>query len=348
MMIFFSKIHNKYSLIIVFFGGCVLTLSIMAFVFSVLSRKRNISRPRSIGETEGQKVSRISANEGRQVYLNQQRTYNKTQVYNNYTDNIGYTNSNINEKNDNGWTPLHIAASKGNINLIKGLLKNKANLTDVNNEGQTALHIAILNKKCAAAKVLLSEDNLEIPDNQGNTPLHLCALTGAKDLAEAILNKNVAINIDAVNNEGMTPLHLAASKGKSHIIKLLLNTRADPNIKDNDGNIALHSSIHNEHNYIDLLKAPQNVHVPRQEASNYQPISPSKQQHPNLEKAIEHYSKGKIAYDEKDYKSAITFFRQAKPIYRNLLETENKTEATKKLKKIKELKEHAKNHLRVV
>jgi ankyrin repeat protein len=64
------------------------------------------------------------------------------------------TPANVNEALDNGFTPLHIAASQGNIELIEILLKNGANPTKKNYQSLTPIQIAVINKHGAALIVL--------------------------------------------------------------------------------------------------------------------------------------------------------------------------------------------------
>ena len=51
----------------------------------------------------------------------------------------------VNAKNKDGWTPLHLAATKGRIEIVEYLVEKGAEDVNAKNEyGQTPLHIAIL------------------------------------------------------------------------------------------------------------------------------------------------------------------------------------------------------------
>jgi len=44
--------------------------------------------------------------------------------------------------NNNGWTPLNIAAQNGHVEVVRELLKHGAKLESANNKGWTLLNIA--------------------------------------------------------------------------------------------------------------------------------------------------------------------------------------------------------------
>merc|ERR1711953_622545 len=49
-----------------------------------------------------------------------------------------------NARDSLGWTPLHQAAKKNNVDLAKRLIENSANVDSANKWGQTALHSAAI------------------------------------------------------------------------------------------------------------------------------------------------------------------------------------------------------------
>lgn len=50
----------------------------------------------------------------------------------------------VDSQNDRGDTPLHLAAMKGNIEAIHGLLKHKARADIENSEKNLAIHEAVI------------------------------------------------------------------------------------------------------------------------------------------------------------------------------------------------------------
>lgn len=51
-------------------------------------------------------------------------------------------NANINCQNHDGFTPLHLAASRGHQQCMQALLKSGADVAAVDNAGNTPIHIA--------------------------------------------------------------------------------------------------------------------------------------------------------------------------------------------------------------
>ncbi|PHT87340.1 hypothetical protein T459_09446 [Capsicum annuum] len=85
---------------------------------------------------------------------------------------------------ENDWTiAIHIAASKGDINMINKLLNHRPDCWDMlNSNNQNALHVAVLNNQDKVVRFLLDSDKcdnlVDEPDSDGNTPLHLVAVSG--------------------------------------------------------------------------------------------------------------------------------------------------------------------------
>jgi ankyrin repeat protein len=59
----------------------------------------------------------------------------------------------INTKNSNGWTPLHQAAGKANLDVVQELLENGACLCTTTNYGKTPLDFASDNEGGAYFKL---------------------------------------------------------------------------------------------------------------------------------------------------------------------------------------------------
>ena len=114
-------------------------------------------------------------------------------------------------------TPLHYASFRGNIPMIKYLIQNSANVLDITYNGLNMLHKAA----------------------QGNSPG-----------AIVFFNKKYKIDINSVNYEKLNALHFAAISGMDNSAIFLLNMGIDPNIKDQQGNTALHYAVKNGHTRI--------------------------------------------------------------------------------------------------
>ena len=105
----------------------------------------------------------------------------------------------------NAYTQLQLAASRGEIDLIKEIISEGADINETNKHKKTALMLAAGNGRVEATKLLLK------------------------------LNAN----INAQEVDGMTALMMAASDGKSETVKLLIEHGADINITNNYGATAI-------------------------------------------------------------------------------------------------------------
>lgn len=82
----------------------------------------------------------------------------------------------IDEEEENSQcTPLHMAAGKAHVEVVRELLQAGASINSVDGVGQQALHRAA-SAGCATIVRLLLADGAKInaADMEGMTPLHLC------------------------------------------------------------------------------------------------------------------------------------------------------------------------------
>jgi ankyrin repeat protein len=89
-----------------------------------------------------------------------------------------------------GQTPMHIAAGKGNSEIVELLVDERGDKEAQDNNGQTPLHVAAKSGKIEAVRVLVRKGaNKRAKDADDRTPLHL-----ALDCATALilLDSNVS------------------------------------------------------------------------------------------------------------------------------------------------------------
>ncbi|CAB0043957.1 unnamed protein product [Trichogramma brassicae] len=119
----------------------------------------------------------------------------------------------INARDHQGYTPLHVAAECGNRTSTELLLRRGGDPNLVNNKGMTALHL-------------------------------ICERSDVGDQAERFFAVNDEIGqrvlINAQDNFGNTPLHLALSRGHRALVGLLLTRGSNPNLVNDDGSTPLH------------------------------------------------------------------------------------------------------------
>lgn len=173
-----------------------------------------------------------------------------------------------------GMTVLHVAASRGDKNVVRALLQYGAHKTLVPNTPSepTALHLAALLGNSQVVKLLTDQSmNVNPTDHNRQTPLHLAVWCGCDRVVNELLEHggdtnaggnyggtplHVAVgmehrfmatdllgygaDVNAKDKDGDTPLHFAAVLGDARVVRQLLNHDADVNAKDIDGETPLH------------------------------------------------------------------------------------------------------------
>ncbi|XP_042983165.1 ankyrin repeat-containing protein ITN1-like isoform X1 [Carya illinoinensis] len=116
------------------------------------------------------------------------------------------------QADQNGWTPLHMAAYKDNIGPTKLLLKYDREVAYMKDaEGRTALHIAAHRhqESVTLVKIIaMCPDCCEVVDNEGRNALHL-AVHNNRPRAALIIQYYLSLRnlLNQKDNNGNTPLH---------------------------------------------------------------------------------------------------------------------------------------------
>ena len=128
-----------------------------------------------------------------------------------------------------GCTPLHIAAGMGNVKLVKLFLENRTSPAYVKDQkGLCAFHIAAKEGNVLVMEELITgcPDIYELLDNRGRTALHVAAENGWPEAVNFFLKKpDLKGLINEQDEEGNTPMHLAAVKGRYKILLKLAGCR---------------------------------------------------------------------------------------------------------------------------
>lgn len=136
-----------------------------------------------------------------------------------------------------GNTPLHVAATFGNLEMVQLLLDSGAEKHPRNSFGETALYHA-------AARAHRDIVNLLI-DQEEAFSLILAAERNAKNTLERLLLAGADPNM--TNSRGFTPLTAGAYKGHAGVVKLLLESGAQPNKAMKYGDTPLHLAAKKGH-----------------------------------------------------------------------------------------------------
>ncbi|KAI7988550.1 Ankyrin repeat-containing protein BDA1 [Camellia lanceoleosa] len=149
-------------------------------------------------------------------------------------------------------TPLHVAASAGQIDFALEILRLKPSFgKKLNPEGLSPLHLALQNKHSETVRRLVKFDSelIRVKGREGLTPLHFVAKTGDQDdLLSGFLDVcSSSINDVTIHEE--TTLHIAAKCSSPKAIKVLLEWLRKTYkgevlcLTDKGGNTVLHTAV---------------------------------------------------------------------------------------------------------
>ncbi|XP_061915127.1 ankyrin-3-like isoform X6 [Entelurus aequoreus] len=178
----------------------------------------------------------------------------------------------MNRTTESGFTPLHIAAHYGNINVATLLLNRGAAVDFMARNDITPLHVASKRGNSNMVKLLLDRGSkIEAKTKDGLTPLHCGARSGHAQVVEILLDRGAPVlsktknglsalhmatqgdhlncvqfllqhdvPVDDVTNDYLTALHVAAHCGHYKVAKLIVDKKANPNAKALNGFTPLH------------------------------------------------------------------------------------------------------------
>ena len=161
----------------------------------------------------------------------------------------------VNEKSKEGFTALHYASYRGNIDIINKLIENSADIEVTNFRGLNVLHMAAQGNHPSSLVYFKDKYflNIQSIDEVGSTPLHWACYTGSEISVMYLLSWGANVNVK--DQEGLTPLHLAVMSERTRIIKKLLQKGADKSLKDLRGRTPFDlASVKNKIPIMDMLK----------------------------------------------------------------------------------------------
>ncbi|PRP81013.1 hypothetical protein PROFUN_11165 [Planoprotostelium fungivorum] len=124
--------------------------------------------------------------------------------------------------NEAGNTPLHLAARKSNLNVVKKLLAVGANINKLNKEERTPFYYAIwLQDDLMFETLLHGMVNVNRQVSKGYTPLHEACKQGYSRAVEMLILRGADINSLHPTSKN-TPLHLACISGSESSVATLL------------------------------------------------------------------------------------------------------------------------------
>lgn len=120
--------------------------------------------------------------------------------------------------------PLYDAIWRGDLEQVRAIYSGEPELLySKDEEGRTPLHLAAYHGRLVIMEFLLSRNrkpDINARANDGGTPLYHAVGGGHCDTAELLLENNADVN--AQNDEGWSPFRLAAFKVDWDLVNLLL------------------------------------------------------------------------------------------------------------------------------
>ena len=152
-------------------------------------------------------------------------------------------------RNANNRTPLHLAAIRGSVEISRRLVERNADINARDNQGETPLYRVVSSRHgdegLDVVRFLLAHGaDADVRGKDDSTLLHAASSSGSARTAQLLLKHGA--NIHAQNKKGRTPLHEAVfsvtdiSTFYFDVIRFLLVHGADVDAQDNDRSTPLH------------------------------------------------------------------------------------------------------------
>jgi ankyrin repeat protein len=178
-----------------------------------------------------------------------------TEVFKLFFEHARNKNLPVNPPDSDDETPLHKAASRGNLEICELIVGEIENKSPISSSGCTPLHDAAANGSIEIFKLIFDNvQDKEPVDNKGCTPFHQAAFWGRLEVCKFLLEESE--NKNPRDNKGWTPLHHASEYGRIEVCKLLVGTLDKENPRDNEGRTPLHLAAQGvaKHEFLEVCK----------------------------------------------------------------------------------------------
>ncbi len=135
---------------------------------------------------------------------------------------LGQSRARVNEPNEEGFTPLGLAAHFGHVEAVKVLLENGAdvNLKPPSRFQNTAVDAAVAGDAADVVRTLLAAGaDPNVRSEANYTTLHKAAVHGNLEIVRMLLDHGA--DPKAIRDGGHTPIDDAREKGHDAVVKLL-------------------------------------------------------------------------------------------------------------------------------
>ena len=163
---------------------------------------------------------------------------------------------------------IHQAIYAGDIDQVKSLISKGANINEKDQQGMIPLHLAILNRNEDIAVLLIAEGaDVNARGKNSMTPLHFVAFRGSGEIAGLLIEKGADVN--AKDTADKTPLHFSAESGYKDVAEILIAKGADINAQTRADN-ALSLAQRSRHQEIVELLLENGAKEPVMQSTEYE------------------------------------------------------------------------------
>ncbi|MEC7838851.1 MAG: ankyrin repeat domain-containing protein [Chlamydiota bacterium] len=161
------------------------------------------------------------------------------------------------DANRGGWPPLYYACVNGNLQIANILCKHGANINALDGYGKTLLHYLRRFSNETISYLLSKRANPFALDSKNHAPIEYVDNKKLRCFIDAGIDFNTIFNKETI-------LHKMARRGQIEQIDTLLTAKVNPNIKNANGQTALHVAIEtrNQEIAIMLINRGAKVYIP--------------------------------------------------------------------------------------
>lgn len=138
-------------------------------------------------------------------------------------DRLLHEGADVHAKSADGWTPLHLAAHFGHVQVAERLLAHGADIAarSTNPSANTPLHAALAGRQGLTAGLLIGHGaDVNAADAEGWRPVHLAIAGGHFDTLKVLVQQGADLSL--ANAAGLTALELATQKNDKEAIASVL------------------------------------------------------------------------------------------------------------------------------
>ncbi|MGB4069784.1 MAG: ankyrin repeat domain-containing protein [Nitrospira sp.] len=126
----------------------------------------------------------------------------------------------VNQTDQNGWSPLLLAAKNGHREVVELLVAKGAAAVQTDPKGSSPLVLAAMHGHREVVELLVAKGAAVNQTSwKGRSPLYFAAEMGHRDVVEALLAKGAAVN--QTDQFGWSPLVVAAKNGHRDVVEIL-------------------------------------------------------------------------------------------------------------------------------